>query len=267
MDVEIDLEKSLEGNASAYFEKSKRAKRKLQGLRKAIVEMEERLGQVKEKPKRKQLAKKRKRQWFQAFHWFKTSQGFLVIGGKDARSNETAVKKHLGEGDLFLHADIQGAAACILKAGNKKVDKESQKEAAQFAAVRSKAWQQNLASVDVYAVSKKQVSKKAPSGESLPTGAFMVYGKRQWFKKTPLLFALGLLPENSSLAVMGGSPTAVKKHCIGYLEIVPGKQKKSDVAKTILRLFEQKTGKKQPVHLDEIVAVLPSENLAIKEQF
>jgi hypothetical protein len=34
----------------------------------------------------------------------------------------------------------------------------------------------------------------------------------------------------------------------------------------LLAIFEQKTGQKQPVSLDEIIAVLPGEKLAITEK-
>jgi len=187
MDVEIDFGKSLEENASSYFEKSKLAKKKLLGLKKAMIDMEKKIASVKETPKAKALVQKRKRQWFEAFHWFKTSQGLLVIGGRDAKSNESVVKKYLEKEDLFLHADLQGASACIVKAEGEEISEESLLESAEFSAARSKAWQQKLASVDVYAVSKEQVSKSAQSGEALSTGSFMIYGKRQWFRALQVL--------------------------------------------------------------------------------
>ncbi len=266
MDIEIDFEKSLEENASSYFEKSKAAKKKLIGLKKAMIDLEKKASEVKEKPKAKPLAMKRKRQWFEAFHWFNSSQGFLVIGGKDAKSNETVVKKHLDKEDLFLHADIQGGSACVVKSDGNKIPKEALEETAQFAAVWSKAWQQKLASVDVYAASKEQVSKKAPSGEAISTGGFMIYGKRQWFRKTPLRFAVGLLEEKNGFFAMGGPPDAVKKNCVAFVEIVWGKEKKSAIAKKILQRFEKKTGERTG-SLDDIISILPGDLLGIKEEF
>jgi len=264
VEVELDLEKSLEKNASDYFEKSKKAKRKLVGLRKAMIDMQKKVDKAGEKTPAPKLAKKAKSHWFQAFHWFKTSQGFLVIGGRDAKSNEAIVKKHLEPDDKFLHADIQGASAVIVKSGGKEISEPVLQEAAQFAAARSKAWQQRLPSVDVYAVSKEQVSKSAPAGEALATGGFMIYGKRQWFRKTRLQFAVGLLKEGDSFTVMAGPPQAIKKHCIASFEIILGKQKKSDIAKIILQKFGQKTGQQKPVSLDQIIAVLPGEGLEIR---
>ncbi len=264
MDIEIDFEKSLEKNASSYFEKSKTAKKKLIGLKKAMIDLEKKASKVKEKPKAKPLAMKRKRQWFEAFHWFNSSHGFLVIGGRDAKSNETVVKKHLDKEDMFLHADIQGGSACVVKSDGKEIPKEVLEEASQFAAVWSKAWQQKLASVDVYAASKEQVSKKAPSGEAISTGGFMIYGKRQWFRKTSLRFAVGLLEEEDGFSAMSGPPDAVKKNCIAFVEIVQGKEKKSKLARQLLQYFEKKTGK-ITVSLDDIISILPGDLLGIKE--
>ncbi len=266
MDIEIDFEKSLEENASSYFQKSKASKKKLIGLKKAMVDLEKKASKVKEKPKAKPLAVKRKRQWFEAFHWFNSSQGFLVIGGRDAKSNETVVKKHFDKDDMFLHADIQGGSACVVKADGKEISKEVLQEAAVFAAVWSKAWQQKLASVDVYAASKEQVSKKAPAGEAISTGGFMIYGKRQWFRKTPLRFATGLLNEAEEFSAMAGPPEAVKKNCITFVEIVWGKEKKSAIAKKILQRFEKKTGKRT-VSLDDLISILPGDKLGIRGEF
>ena len=38
-----------------------------------------------------------------------------MVGGRDARGNDAVVKKHLSTGDLYLHADLHGAASCALK--------------------------------------------------------------------------------------------------------------------------------------------------------
>ena len=64
MDVEIDFEKSLEKNASSYFEKSKLAKKKLSGLRKAMLGLEKKASSLKEKAPEEKLAVKRKKHRF-----------------------------------------------------------------------------------------------------------------------------------------------------------------------------------------------------------
>ena len=44
--------------------------------------------------KEKKLERKKSREWFEKFHWFYTSEGFLCIGGRDSTSNEIIIKKH-----------------------------------------------------------------------------------------------------------------------------------------------------------------------------
>lgn len=57
----------------------------------------------------------RKSYWFEKFHWFITTENYLVVGGRDMQQNEQLVKRYLKPGDAYLHADIHGAASCILK--------------------------------------------------------------------------------------------------------------------------------------------------------
>src|SRR3989338_4127675 len=102
MEIEIDLRKTIHENANEFFEKEK--KKRIQEFK------EKKLIQEIPEPE-----KKRKKKWFEAFHWMNSSDGFLIIGGRDAQSNEVIVKKHMQENDLYFHADIHGAPHCIIK--------------------------------------------------------------------------------------------------------------------------------------------------------
>lgn len=37
----------------------------------------------------------RKPYWFERFHWFVSSENYLVVSGKDAQQNELLVKRYL----------------------------------------------------------------------------------------------------------------------------------------------------------------------------
>ncbi|MBI5884933.1 DUF814 domain-containing protein, partial [archaeon] len=191
MKIEIDLRKSLHENASSYFDEAKKTDRKLEGLEKAITDLQSRIKELEAKGVRqaKQLARKRPRQWFEKFRWFNSSDGFLAIGGRDATSNESIVLKQMQPEDKYFHADIHGAPHVIVKAEGREVPEETLKEAACFAVTFSSAWKLGFASYDVYSVKPEQVSKKAMAGEALGKGAFMIYGQRQWFRKMPLSLA------------------------------------------------------------------------------
>ncbi len=261
MEIELDLNKSLNENASLYFEKSKKAKKKLEGLRKAVKDTEKKLKQLKEKEENKEksekvLLKKRKKYWFEKFHWFYTSDNLLALAGRDTKSNEELIKKYMEESDLYFHAEIHGSPHCILKTKNNSASDKSKKETAEFVACFSNAWKSNLASIDVYSVLPKQVSKKAPSGESMKSGSFMIYGEREWFKKTPLSFAIGIKKHDEELTVISGSPDAVKNHSDFFFELIQGNDSKGITAKKLKKLFEEKMN--QPVDLDEIISMLPN---------
>ncbi|MCR4368520.1 MAG: NFACT RNA binding domain-containing protein [archaeon] len=264
MKVDIDFLKSLEENANAYYAEAKKAKKKLLGLEKGVAKVQKKIAQEHESgPVERIAVRKREKRWFEKFHWFFTSEGLLVIAGRDARSNEDVVKKHMEKNDVYFHADVHGAPHTVLKAGEKKPGKKSLAEAAIFAAVFSKAWREQLAAVDVYSASPSQVSKNAPSGESLGTGAFMVYGEREWFRKTPLEYALGFAKKGDFYEVFGG-PLACVEKCELVMIVVHGKDSKGNAAKKALSLAKKKLGSQINAGVDDISNLLPSGELGIK---
>ena len=152
-----------------------------------------------------------------------------------------------------------------MKTTGKEPGEASMREAAVFAAAFSKAWREQIAGIDVYSAKPGQVSKSAPSGESLGTGAFMVYGKREWFRKTPLDFALGFreTPEKG-IELFPGPESAVRKNSSFYVNILFGGEPKSAAAKKTLKIFAGKLSGAYPQLLDDIAALLPSGNLRVE---
>jgi NFACT protein RNA binding domain/NFACT protein C-terminal domain len=145
--------------------------------------------------------------WFTKFHWFITSDNYLVLGGRDAHQNEVLVKKYLRPGDAYLHADVHGAASCILRAKRVRVPgKKGQKattktlplsdqalrEAGNFTICRSSAWTSKMVT-SAWWVESHQVSKTAPTGEYLKVGAFMIRGKKNFLPPTQLEMGLGVM--------------------------------------------------------------------------
>ena len=71
MEIELELNKSLEENAGTYFDLAKKAKRKLEGAKKALVESKRKLGLLQkeessfmEKEIQKLEKKEKKREWY-----------------------------------------------------------------------------------------------------------------------------------------------------------------------------------------------------------
>lgn len=266
MKLAIDFSKTAQQNALHYFEQAKKLKQKMKGaeegmqkVQSKILELEKKKGEV---PQKKSPLLVRKKEWFEKFHWCYTRNGLLVVGGRDAHSNEALVKKHLEEKDWYFHADIHGAPHCVLKEGKVKGKKEDLEDAAAFAALFASGWKKGLFSVRVYAVSHEQVSKKAPAGESLGKGAFMIYGERKWFDPS-MRMGIGVQKFGEGNRIMSGPFDAVRKHCSIIAEIIPGEKTKTEVGKSYLRWLQKKLPRAEELSLDEIVAALPNGLLSL----
>src|SRR3989338_1115524 len=142
----LDLGKSLEENASDYYEKAKKIKRKIAGAEEALqknVEKLKKLEKEKERHDKEEIKKvehkQRKKEWYEKFRWFFSSDGFLIIGGRDATSNEIVIKKHTDKNDLVLHTDMAGSPFFVIKSNNKEIPESTIKEAADATCTFSRA--------------------------------------------------------------------------------------------------------------------------------
>ncbi len=252
MRVEIDMKKSIPENASRYYELAKKARRKIPRLREEIEKTKALIKkQIKLAEKKPQI--KRDKDWYEKFHWFFTSDGFLVLGGKDAKSNQRLVRNYMDKGDLFLHADIKGASAVVIKSNGKTISETAKQEAANFAAAFSKAFSLGLRAVDVYCVSPSQVKLAAKSGEFLPKGGFVILGEREWFKDVPVEIVVSYDTENKR--IVSGPVDAIKVYN-EYVLVIPGGDDKGKVAKQIKKLVDGWFSVDSS--LDEILASLPA---------
>eukprot|EP01053_Blabericola_migrator_P001945 Blabericola_migrator_1__1944@NODE_152_length_12797_cov_95_608720_g133_i0_p1_GENE_NODE_152_length_12797_cov_95_608720_g133_i0NODE_152_length_12797_cov_95_608720_g133_i0_p1_ORF_typecomplete_len1303_score270_78FbpA/PF05833_11/1_6e78NFACTR_1/PF05670_13/1_8e04NFACTR_1/PF05670_13/1_2e25NFACTC/PF11923_8/2_1e03NFACTC/PF11923_8/3_7e21_NODE_152_length_12797_cov_95_608720_g133_i010634971 len=141
---------------------------------------------------RPQIRKLRKTFWFERFYWFISSDGFLVLGGHDAIENEILYKKYLRKSDLFVHADVHGAAACIIRNGSGgPVPQSTIDEAGVFSVCRSNAWKTKILA-QAYWVYAYQVSKTPQAGEYVATGGFIIRGQRNPILVKKLEMGLGI---------------------------------------------------------------------------
>jgi hypothetical protein len=261
-EVEIFLNKSINDSAQEYFKEYKKMKKKLDGLKVAMLETKKRLEIVEnQKVEIKEVVKKKKLAWYEKFHFGFTKNNLLIIGGKDSSSNEYLVKNHLEKDDLLFHSTIQGSAHVILKNGQ-KADREDFEIAALFAAIFSKAWNLGFSSVDVFFVYPDQVSKTAETGEYLDKGAFVIRGEKNFFKKTLMQVAIGIAEINNfdktseGKRVFIGSEKLLQEKGINIIaQLIPGREKKGDVAKTIYKKLSKDEQKQ--ISLDEIIQALP----------
>lgn len=194
-----------------------------------------------------------KKLWYHRFRWFITSDGVVVLGGRDASQNEELVKKYMTGNDLFLHADVHGASVVIVKGKTERMD-----EVAQFAASYSGAWRSGHFSADVFSVRPDQVSKTPQSGEYVSRGSFIVRGERTYYRNVPLSVGIGLVLEPHA-AVIGGPPAVIRSRTKTFVEIKPGQFEPNDVAKKVLRSLK---GHISPDEEKQLKGILNTESVA-----
>jgi predicted ribosome quality control (RQC) complex YloA/Tae2 family protein len=259
----LQTRRSVQDNAKGYYDKAKKAAKKSEGAREAIrktLNNIEKLKQAEEISLRKEdksIRKKRRKAWYEKFKWFYTSENLLVVGGKDAITNEILVKRHTAPQDLVFHADISGAPFVLIKAEERKPSQKSIQQAAQLAAAYSKAWKAKFSAVDVFYVRPEQVSKKAPSGEHLQRGAFMIRGKKDYVRKVPLRLAIGFDATSTHSLIIGGPREALEKRTRILVEIVPGDLSSRKLTDEIREILMQKA----PTNLQGTIAKMPNQDI------
>ena len=259
--IAMDCKKSIPDNAEVYYEKAKKAKRKIKGATIAIENTKKQLAEVESKKEKAleniMVPKKRVKKnlkWYEKLRWFLSSNGTLVVCGRDAGTNEMVVKKYLESNDIYMHADIHGAPSTVVKLGGDEADDQLLKESAIFAASFSSAWPNNFGIQDVYWVHPEQVSKTPQSGEFVPKGAFIVRGRRNYVRSAKLEIAIGIVEYDGAKRIMAGPIDAMKAHSEKYVAIKPGYTKKEKIAKEILNRINEE----DLLTLEDVVRVLPS---------
>jgi len=264
----LDLNKNVEENAEVYFNKAKKIKKKLEGAKEALERS------LKEYEKLKKLKIKEeislptptahpvKKEWYEKFHWFSSSEGYLVLGGRDAVTNEILLKKYTDSNDVILHTDIPGSPFGVIKTKGSQPSENVIKEAAQMVASYSKAWRMGVSTIDVYWIKPEQVSKTPPSGEYLPRGSFMIHGSRNYLKNVPLKLAVGIKETPHGYEVIGGPPSAITAQTKIFVEIAPGRVKASKLIKNLItKLIEKASNEQksniQKIQLEDIQAFIP----------
>ncbi len=231
----IDIRKTVPQNAQVYYEKSKKLMKKRNGALIAI-EHTKRAMQKKEKraPKRRKVI--RKKHWYDRFRWFVSSDGFLVVGGRNADTNEEIVSKYMEKRDIAFHTQTPGAPMTVIRTDGKEVPETTLQETAQFVVSYSSVWKSGQFSGDCYWIKPEQVSKTPESGEFLNKGSFVIRGDRNYYRDVQVGVAIGLELKGET-RVIGGPVSAVWNHAKHVIEVVPGKFNQNDISKKISRIY------------------------------
>ncbi|TKX55878.1 fibronectin-binding domain-containing protein [Halorubrum sp. SP3] len=278
--VELDASEGVEVNADRLYREAKRVEEKKEGAMAAIESTREELEAVRERKRewaeqqaddesggdggegadgegddeayetdwlsRSSIPIRSPDDWFERFRWFRTSTGYLVIGGRNADQNEELVKKYMSKHDRFFHTQAHGGPVTILKASGPSesadpVDfsEETLREAAQFAVSYSSDWKDGRGAGDAYMVEPDQVSKTPESGEYIEKGSFVIRGDRTYFEDVPCRIAVGVQCEPVTRAI-GGPPSAVVDRAAAHVTFEPGMYAQNDAAMMAYRNLKER---------------------------
>ena len=205
--IEVDVFDTAAANARHYFASGKAAREKSAKTAAAAEVSIRNAERAAETAAAKQIAAAsaaraislvRKPAWYERFSWFITSEGYLVVGGKNAQDNELLWKRYMRPQDAYVHADVHGAATVIVRntsndpSSGATIPPLTLEQAGAFCVALSSAWGSGV-STSAWWVTPGQVSKTAPTGEYLTTGAFMIRGRKNFLPPVRLELGLALL--------------------------------------------------------------------------
>ena len=219
--VDINLGISPWSNAREYYEQRRTAavkeeKTQVQAVR-ALKNTEQKINEDLKKGLKQEkalLQPVRRQMWFEKFVWFISSDGYLIIGGKDASQHEILYRRHLRKGDVYCHADLKGASIVIVKNNPKTPDAPippaTLSQAGTLSVCSSEAWD-SKAGMGAWWVNADQVSKSIATGEFLPLGEFSVQGRKNFMPPAQLIIGLGFM-----FKISDGSKAQHTKHRVDH---------------------------------------------------
>ena len=197
-EVELDLSQSAYNNASNYYTQRKQQGAKVnkttETSERALRAVERRTAQqLKDSDARARIQQARRSYWFEKYHWFVTSENFLVIAGRDAQQSQLIAQRHVAPSDLYVCADVPGAVGVIVKNNTAAaVPPLSIQQAACMCLCRSTAWmgKPGTAGGEAWWVRGDEVEVLAAEGGKVGLKAGAV---RRYVTRMPLVMGLAVL--------------------------------------------------------------------------
>jgi predicted ribosome quality control (RQC) complex YloA/Tae2 family protein len=262
--IKINSQSSIQGIASILFNESKKQLNAIETIESEKIKTEKNLEVFK---KQESIARdsvvftiQKKKEWYERYRWFFTSDDLLAIGGRDASSNSSVIRKHLGKGDKVFHAEIVGSPFFILKDSTDET-LSSMTEVAQATVCFSRAWREGLYGLNAYWVKPEQVKTAAPTGQFIAKGSFVIEGSRGFIQVSNLQLAVGIYQKNDRHSLMCGPPSAIKKKCVYFVTIEPSGLEMTEFAKKVRLEFLKIVENQEIVKaftIDDFIRALPA---------
>ncbi|KAK6519809.1 hypothetical protein TWF506_000103 [Arthrobotrys conoides] len=205
LDIEIDLALTGYANARIYYEQKRTAAVKetktLQSSAKALKSTEKKIQKdLKQayKAEKMELRTFRRQGWWEKFYWFRSSEGYLVLGAKDPTQADMLYKKYFKKGDVWVHAEVPGSCHVVVKNKVEEVGSPippgTLSQAGSLAVASSDAWEKKMV-ISAWWAGYEQIGKIGAGGIVLGTGEFVVKGEKKWLPPAMLVmgFAVGWL--------------------------------------------------------------------------
>jgi predicted ribosome quality control (RQC) complex YloA/Tae2 family protein len=267
----VKLEASIPTFSSLLFSRAKELERGAVNIDKASEELKSRIEKIQNQTQKIhekiQFNMLESKHWYERYRWFVTTDGHLVIGGRDASSNSAVIRKHMTENDIVFHAEIHGSPFFLVKDARNQENGNFVDETAQATVSFSRAWKDGLSSGDAYWVFPNQVKKGAPTGQYLPKGSFVIEGKRNFCKGVELKLSIGLIQiENNRYTIVCGPSNAIRRRSLVFASLLPGgsdpmnlaKKVKSEFVRVISEFDSDLADYLKKIVLDEFIRMLPS---------
>ena len=197
-EVELDLSQSAYNNASLYYTQRKQQTAKVNQTtatsERALRAVERRTAQqLKDSDVRSRIQQVRRSYWWERYHWFVTSENFLVIAGRDVQQSQLIVQRHLAPSDAYVCADVSGAVGVIVKNSSTTaaVPPLSIQQAACMCLCRSTAWmcKPGSGSGDAWWVRGEELEVAGEGGKAGVKAGVV----RRYVTRMPLVMGLAVL--------------------------------------------------------------------------
>jgi predicted ribosome quality control (RQC) complex YloA/Tae2 family protein len=203
LSIDVDLAVSAWSNARQYYDQKRTAavkqEKTAQSSAKALKSTEQKvMADLKKglKQEKEVLRQVRRQLWFEKFIYFISSDGYLVLAGRDIQQSEILYRRYLKKGDAYVHADLPGAASVIIKnkAGTPEapIPPSTLSQAGSLSVCTSNAWE-SKAIMSAWWVNADQVSKTAATGEYLAAGDFSIRGEKNFLPPAQLLLGFAVM--------------------------------------------------------------------------
>ncbi|MEK6758064.1 MAG: NFACT RNA binding domain-containing protein [Nanoarchaeota archaeon] len=188
---------------------------------------------------------------YKKYKWFYTKSGKLVVGGKNAESNDSLLRELKATGDDYfvMHTKAPGSPFCTILAPVKKVNASDLNECAIFTGCFSRAWKekQKDTSVDVFHLS--QLNKNS----GMKSGTWSVNGKIQQYT---VELSLALTMQDGVLRAVP-TTTANKSDILAY--VFPGNIDKSQA------VIQTKVASVKKLPVEQLLGALPAGGVTFKK--